>query len=389
MACICGADGQEESDARKRSLRISQALVEEGKRQHKEVRLLLLGAGESGKTTIVKQLQIIHGHGLQQSLKDNFRVDLLRNVAVNMAEILNAMEFGERPLTPALTLSNPKNLPHAKAILELAQGMTDYERDRLESAERLQTVLSDSNQFVEQIDALWADAGVKAAFHRSPEFQLSDNAEYFFTRLKALQAANFEPTQDDAIRVRNQTSGVSESTFVMAKHTFRIVDVGGQRQERPKWIQCFSDVTAIIWVASSSGFDLFLREDGLQNRLVESLTLFESVWKNRFLRNVSIILFLNKTDILEEKMKRPNAGKRLKQFFGKYSGSDELKDAMSFLLQQFEDIVAGYKSRDNTEVVKQLYCHFTCAVDTQNITRVFDACRDIIMRLNLGRLGLL
>ena len=39
-----------------------------------------------------------------------------------------------------------------------------------------------------------------------------------------------------------------------------------------------------------------------QNRLRESLDLFRSIWNNRWLRTISVILFLNKQDLLEEKI---------------------------------------------------------------------------------------
>lgn len=58
-------------------------------------------------------------------------------------------------------------------------------------------------------------------------------------------------------------------------------DVGGQRDERRKWIQCFNDVTAIIFVTACSSYNMVLREDPNQNRLRESLDLFKSIWNNR------------------------------------------------------------------------------------------------------------
>ena len=58
-------------------------------------------------------------------------------------------------------------------------------------------------------------------------------------------------------------------------------DVGGQREERRKWIQCFNDVTAIIFVIACSAFNLVLLEDPSQNRLKESLELFKNIWNNR------------------------------------------------------------------------------------------------------------
>lgn len=79
-------------------------------------------------------------------------------------------------------------------------------------------------------------------------------------------------------------------------------DVGGQRDERRKWIQCFNDVTAIIFVTACSSYNMVLREDPTQNRLKESLELFKSIWNNRWLRTISVILFLNKQDLLAEKI---------------------------------------------------------------------------------------
>lgn len=128
-------------------------------------------------------------------------------------------------------------------------------------------------------------------------------------------------------------------------------DVGGQRDERRKWIQCFNDVTAIIFVTACSSYNMVLREDPTKLRLRESLDLFKSIWNNRlvysailssfinsinllfieifllfninfdtiyrWLRTISVILFLNKQDLLAEKVK---AGKhKLEDYFPEFS----------------------------------------------------------------------
>ena len=41
----------------------------------------------------------------------------------------------------------------------------------------------------------------------------------------------------------------------------RMFDVGGQRSERRKWIQCFDDVRALLFVTALSGYDMTLFED--------------------------------------------------------------------------------------------------------------------------------
>ena len=83
---------------------------------------------------------------------------------------------------------------------------------------------------------------------------------------------------------------------------FKIVDVGGQRSQRQKWFQCFDNVDSILYLVASSAFDQNLLEDRVTNRLVESVNIFETIVNNRCFKNVSIILFLNKTDLLEVRL---------------------------------------------------------------------------------------
>ena len=44
----------------------------------------------------------------------------------------------------------------------------------------------------------------------------------------------------------------AEEEYVIDGVPFVVYDVGGQRNERRKWIHCFNDVTAIIFVAALS-----------------------------------------------------------------------------------------------------------------------------------------
>ena len=85
------------------------------------------------------------------------------------------------------------------------------------------------------------------------------------------------------------------------KAPFRMVDVGGQRSERRKWIHCFENVTSIIFLAVLSEYDMLLFETS-ENRMEESKALFKTIITYPWFQNSSIILFLNKKDIYEEKI---------------------------------------------------------------------------------------
>lgn len=96
---------------------------------------------------------------------------------------------------------------------------------------------------------------------------------------------------------------------------FRMFDVGGQRDQRNKWLQVFEGIQAVLFLISCGDYDQILREDPTQNRLTEALELFTCVWNNRFLSTAGIIVFLNKQDIMEIKVL---AGKGIGKYFKEF-----------------------------------------------------------------------
>lgn len=101
--------------------------------------------------------------------------------------------------------------------------------------------------FFYHLERLWSDAGVQKTFERSNEYQLIDCAKYFLDQIKIIRKQNYSPTNQDLLRCRVLTQGIFETRFSVEKVNFHMFDVGGQRDERRKWIQCFNDVTAIIF----------------------------------------------------------------------------------------------------------------------------------------------
>ena len=90
--------------------------------------------------------------------------------------------------------------------------------------------------------------------------------------------------------------------FVIKKIPLKMVDVGGQRSQRQKWFQCFDGITLILFMVPSSEYDQVLTEDRRTSRLAESMSIFETIVNNK-LFFISIILFLNKMNLLVEKVK--------------------------------------------------------------------------------------
>uniref|UniRef100_A0A915EU34 Guanine nucleotide-binding protein G(s) subunit alpha n=1 Tax=Ditylenchus dipsaci TaxID=166011 RepID=A0A915EU34_9BILA len=370
-----GSLGEEEREQRKVNKQIDEQLQKEKQVLRATHRLLLLGAGESGKSTIVKQMRILHISGFNEAEKREKIQDIRRNIRDSITVILKAMD----EIDPPVRLDDPANEASKQYLLGLPQ-THDFEYPQ---------------PFYDHVQKCWRDKGVQTCFERSNEYQLIDCAKYFLEKVADVRQTDYNPSEQDILRCRVMTTGIFETKFEVEKVRFHMFDVGGQRDERRKWIQCFNDVTAIIFVCASSSYNLVLWEDSTQNRLKESLALFKNIWNNRWLKNISVILFLNKQDMLAEKIK---AGRhRLETFFPDFASYQLPSDAQYDASDDVQVVRAKYFIRgeflkiSTSGVNAQHHCypHFTCAVDTENIRRVFNDCRDIIQRIHLHQYELL
>lgn len=171
--------------------------------------------------------------------------------------------------------------------------------------------------------------------------------------------------------------GIVDINFTVDSIKFKMVDVGGQRSERRKWIHCFQDVTAVIFFAALSEYDMKIIEDEVTNRMHESLKLFDEVCNSEFFRETAMILFLNKDDLFKEKIVRVN----LNVCFEDYIGPLDYKEGIKFISSKFIAV--------NQNSLKNIYIHVTCATDTECVTMVFNAVKDIILRTALYGAGIL
>jgi hypothetical protein len=121
-------------------------------------------------------------------------------------------------------------------------------------------------------------------------------------------------------------------------------DVGGQRNERKKWIHCFENVTAVLFVAAISEYDQVLFEDESTSRMVEALNLFEEICNSQWFRETAMILFLNKRDLFQEKIKKVP----LSKYFPDYTGDDSFEHCSAYLQWQFE---SRNHSTDSKQVI--------------------------------------
>ncbi|CAG08423.1 unnamed protein product, partial [Tetraodon nigroviridis] len=360
---------------------IEKQLRKDKKDSRRELKLLLLGTGESGKSTFIKQMRIIHGGGYTDEDKRSYAKLVYQNIYMSVQAMVRAMvalslSFSDphnqvegRRSPPAgrvsadgVTLSGPRQR-HADAVLQV-------EVDKVEELHP---------EHATAIASLWKDEGIQECYNRRREYQLSDSTKYYLTDLERIAQPSYLPDLQDILRVRVPTTGIIEYPFDMENVIFRMVDVGGQRSERRKWIHCFENVTSIIFLVALSEYDQVLAEcdNEVLNRMEESKALFKTIITYPWFQRSSVILFLNKTDILQEKIVHSH----LATYFPEFTGPQQDPGAaQEFILKMYQE--------QNPDKEKTLYAHFTCATDTENIRFVFAAVKDTILRHNLKEFNL-
>lgn len=346
----CGASSPELQAQAAQNKRIQQQLSEAKKKFDNDVKLLLLGAGESGKSTFSKQMKILHLSGFSDKERVIYKQVIFDNIISNSLGLILGCE----------------SLGIEIGCRDSADEVLKYDTYEPE----------DLYQLKDHVVALWADSGVQEAYERRSEFQLGDNCKYFADRLEEIISQEFVPSEADILHSRSKTTGILETEFKVGRINFRMVDVGGQRSERKKWMHCFQDVTAVIFCVSLSAYDQCLDEDDTTNRMQESLGLWNQIVNSAWFKDTNMILFLNKSDLFREKIQRVN----ITPAFPKYRGEQEFEAASTYIQEQFLARV------ENSS--KQVFTHITCATDTSNIAVVFTAVKSIIMEQNFVVTGL-
>ncbi|KAI6657618.1 guanine nucleotide-binding protein (G protein), subunit alpha [Oopsacas minuta] len=338
---------------------VNQQIQRDLKKHKKDLKntkkLLLLGTGESGKTTFIKQMRILHGKPYSQAELDNFRTLVYRNIYIAVQILIDAMDrlsiqYEEAPVEA-----------ETNRILEI-----DYENlpDQLPPAD------------YSYINKFWKDKGVKQCFEKRNKFQISDSAEYFLDALDRVKEDDYNPTREDIVRVRLKTVGVHEYNFNIHGQNFLMVDVGGQRGERRKWISSFENVQSVIFLTAISEYDQVLAEtEEDDNRLLESLQLFETIIRYPWFKNAAIVVFFNKFDLFEKKILTSN----LEEYFPYEGPRADVEEAKNYIEQMFSEVYGGRGEKLST--------HFTCATDTDAMGKIFEAVKSYILSQNIKEIA--
>ncbi|KAI8909089.1 guanine nucleotide binding protein, alpha subunit [Gorgonomyces haynaldii] len=315
-------------EARERSKQIDNFLAEEAKKMDptKMCLILLLGPGDSGKSTVLKQMTLLHGNGFLPAERNMWKIKIHHNIVKNMQAILQ----------------DKTNLEGAKKVLDLQLGPEDL------IPIEIHAVITE----IMRSPAIQRDLTTKLNV-------LEDTAAYYLSRVENFLEPSYSPTDEDILNCRQKTESVTETIFKIQNVDWKIVDVAGQRDKRGKWASYFEKgVKAIIFVFSAASYNQQMEESPTENRLIDAIKLFQSLVTNPLLQPLAYIVFLNKCDLLKTRMKTHP----VQNYLTDYTGNESPVVYLDFLKAKFRTIMEKTKFRQ--------YYHRTTATDTNLMRKV-------------------
>uniref|UniRef100_A0A7S4V5G8 Uncharacterized protein n=1 Tax=Ditylum brightwellii TaxID=49249 RepID=A0A7S4V5G8_9STRA len=391
------------------SANIERLLDQDRQKEEGKVKLLLLGAGESGKSTIFKQMRILYGSERNEDELRLYGVVVRSNVIVAIRKLcahlrnLGLEQELDKESNDAQTAWDdaeeedaPGMSPRAaydqliaylvdNTATEPIRTAVEGEEDWVGSSPRAGLQANkDAECFLEHAEAikvLWQTDTMKEVWSKRAAVNVIDSHKEYFQDITRIASPDYKPKTQDILLARVRTTQVIMERYKIDGIEFEMYDMGGQRSERRKWINCFDGVDAVIFVAALSEFDQTLAEAKRTNRMVEALELFRSVCNNRAFAKTSIMLFLNKKDIFGEKILYSDIAAQ--RPFCDYAGpAKDFDHGVLYFIQKFKDCLIDDEFNDS-------FIHVTCATDTNNMEFVLDSTRTIIMTENLKASGFL
>ncbi|KAF7327280.1 Heterotrimeric G-protein alpha subunit 4 [Mycena kentingensis (nom. inval.)] len=406
----CASAGPVVSEEEKQQHQRAEKSMKETKaRLELQSKILLLGSGDSGKSTVLKQMRLINNVPFSPQETEHFRQLLFDNITGGLKTLLAALPDMQLDLVPEDGYQNLYSDSDGAARAGYVKGWAPGEygggavaavvRQRLAepgmSDDGVNAAAGDSMtadlalietapslrdgdpfplKYLGAVLRLWNEPIVQQAWVRANEAALPENLPYLIASIPRLFAPGYAPTSQDIVHSRVRTTGITETAFKLksrigtrtTERELLVVDVGGQKSERRKWIHCFQDVTSILFLVSLSGYDQCLFEDHEVNQMRDSMAIWESICSSQWFKDTSIILFLNKDDLFQQKI----LTSPLKPYFPEYDGPEgDVVAARKFFKQQLTLIaIRSGRSKD-----KEVYLHVTNATDTAMLTVVLAA----------------
>ena len=320
------------------------------------ISILILGTPGSGKSTIMKQFRLLYGDGFSNAERASGLSCIANNVIESVSAYIGMMDEME------LSDKCPKTL----VLNDLMHAATEEEVP----GSNLRT--GKPKELLKLAEDIWCDEHLQDIVKDQMRYSthVTDADGYFLRRIRLMNNPAYVPTDDDMLHMRKVTESVEEFRFTYRARDFTVIDVGGRKAERRKWINLFSRANLIIYCASLVDFDQSLEDDANVNSMSGSLNVFESVVNLTYFQDTPLLLFLNKKDLLTKKVKAVS----LVQHYPDYKGvDDDPREITGFIKSKFLS-----KIKDTSRPVKT---YVVSATNTRDVKKAFELSLDWVLEV--------
>jgi len=320
-----------------------------------DFKVIVLGISGSGKTTFAKQMKILYCNGFDQAELDYYKNILTRNLLIGMRELIK--------------LSKKFNISIQEENIKTTEILESYS---------FEEPLTEENK--EYIKVLWKDTGIQQVWKQCLSFQIQmTQYDFYMDHIDRFASSEFVPNDEDILRARQRTTGAYTTTFLVENYRWHVIDVGGQVPERKKWEQIMEEgVQSMLFFSPLDDYNVMSSEETDQTKMQISFSVFQKVVKSAQTHKTAVTVFFNKVDLMEKKLKDKEQWKAFKNTFPDFKGkkqdldsaSNHIKDYFLDSVKQFNDV--------------SIFPHFTCAIDTDKISKVFDNVREHVVMTKIS-----